>query len=169
MVDHAPRGQHVGAEHGEPLGRGARAVGAGRDQDDDVLGADDAVQHLGDGGQLERAWLWTGDVADGDRDALAGTDDVAERWARHRLTDRAARGRPSGSAAATGSGSEGSMTVASAGTSTDMPDDPYARVIRPADPRSGSLSHLRASHATIDEQPRAEHEPGLVRREEQGR
>ena len=88
VVLDSPLREHVVTQHRATLARGRCAMGAGGDQDDDVLRSDDAVERFHDRPEHEGPGLGSRDVAHGDRDALTRSGDLPERWPGHRLGDR---------------------------------------------------------------------------------
>ena len=88
VVLDSPLREHVVTQHRATLTRGRCAMGAGGDQDDDVLRSDDAVERFHDRPEHEGPGLGSRDVAHGDRDALTRSGDLPERWPGHRLGDR---------------------------------------------------------------------------------
>ena len=89
VVDDPDRVDDLVAEHRAQLRRRVAAVGAGRDEEHDVVEGDDAVELVEDRGDHDVARLRARDVTDADRDRLAAPDELAQRPAGERVAQRA--------------------------------------------------------------------------------
>ena len=122
VIDDVPQAEDLVAEHGSTLIGRRSTVRPGRDQHDHVLRPDDTVEDLHDRLQHQRARLRPRHVADGDRDALAGANDVAKTRTGHRAVDGLAQRRGGSVAAVLGCGVI--TVVAAVGKWTVNPVDP---------------------------------------------
>ena len=156
VVDDPPRASTSGPSISSRSASVLRAVRPGRDQDDDVLVADDAVEDVGDRGELQRAWLGPRDVAHGDRDALARPDEVPGAGDRRPAVDRRPEDRDRVSA---GRRCRGTTTVASAGTTMSRPSF-RRRGVTDRAPRPAGSRDVAGGTATS---PRGRRRPRTVR------